>query len=86
MAYECEMSVASSVGKQPIVTNAVKAARQNVQQEAAHEFGSAERHGLDRRFPFSAIVFPAKRDASFIERNEALVGDGHPVGIAGQIG
>ena len=38
-AYVCEIAFSPGIGKQPIVANAVKAARQHVQQEAAHELG-----------------------------------------------
>ncbi|ALL69032.1 hypothetical protein K788_0004748 [Paraburkholderia caribensis MBA4] len=35
-----------TVGKQPVVADAVEAGRQHVEQEAAHEFAGIERHDL----------------------------------------
>lgn len=64
----------------------MKAIRQHVQQETAHEFAGGERHGLDWCPAFGTIVLPAERNTTFIERDEPLVGNGHPVGIARQIG
>ena len=52
LTYVREIFLAPGIGKQPIVANAVKAAWQNMQQEAAHEFGGGKCHGLNRRAPF----------------------------------
>ena len=60
--------------------------RQNVQQEAAHELVGTERHRLVARLPRGAVILPAEGDAAFIEREQPLVRDRHPVGVAGQIG
>jgi len=56
-----------------------------MQQEAAHEFASAEDHGLVFGLSLGAIVLPLEGDAVLIHSDQPAVGDGYPVGIAGQI-
>jgi len=82
----CEMLPASGIGEQPVVANAVEAAGQNVQQEAAHELIGSECHRLVARLPGGAVVLAAEGDATCIERQQTLVGDRDPVRVAGQIG
>ncbi len=45
----------------------------------------AERHRLVARPSLGPVIFPAERDAMLIQGDESLVGNRHPVGIAGQI-
>ena len=62
-----EMLAAPGIGEQAVVANAVEAAGQNVQQEAAHELVGAERHRLVARLARGAVVLPAEGDAAFVE-------------------
>ena len=59
--------------------------RQQVQQEATHEFHGAERHGLVFGSALGAIVLPLEGDAARIQGDESAVGDRDPVGVAGQV-
>ena len=59
---------------------------QDMQQEAAHELLGAERHRLVARLALGAVVLPAEGDAALVECEQAAVGDGHAVRVAGQIG
>ena len=59
---------------------------QDVQEKAADELGGSKRHGLEPVAAFDAIVFPFEGDALVVERDEAAVGDGDTVGVAGEIG
>jgi hypothetical protein len=65
------------------VTDAVKAAGQHMQQEAAHEFPDLERHGLVLCLAFGAVVLPLVGDTVLAQGNEQAVGDGDPVGVTG---
>ena len=51
---------------------------------------AGKRHGLDPgvagSFASGAIILPAEGDAVIVEGDEAAVGDGDPVGVAGEIG
>ncbi|CAE6908220.1 hypothetical protein R69749_08506 [Paraburkholderia domus] len=82
LAYLREILPPHGIGEQAIVADAVEAAGQHVQQEAAHELVRAQGHGLVAGAPLRAIVLPAEGHAAFIERNEPLVGDGHAMRVA----
>jgi hypothetical protein len=73
------------IRKQPIVTDAVEATRQHVQQESTHELTGLERHGLVAGAPPGAVILPVEGHAAFIERDEALVGDGNACGTSGRV-
>jgi hypothetical protein len=51
---------AAPVGKRPIVTDALEATRQHVQQESAHELAGFQRHGLVAGAPPGAAILPMK--------------------------
>jgi hypothetical protein len=68
------------------VADAVEAARQHVQEKAADELGGVEHYGPEPVAAFDSIVLPLEGDARLVERDEARVGDGEPVGVAREIG
>ena len=55
-----DIVLAVGVGKQAVVTDAMKARGQHVQQEAAHELLGGQGHGFVARLAVGAVVFPAK--------------------------
>src|ERR1700720_3593065 len=63
----------------------MEACRQHVHEKAADELVSGERHHLIAFAPFEPVVLPLEGDALVIEREQAAVGDGDPVGVAGEI-
>ena len=81
----CDVLGTGTVGEQAVATDAVEAAWQHVDEEAADELGCGERHDLVPLAAFDAIVFVFERDASAVERDQPAVGDGDAVGIARQI-
>jgi hypothetical protein len=52
----------------------MKAGREHVQQEAAHELWGRERHGFVSRATLGTMVFPPERNAALVERDEPGVG------------
>jgi hypothetical protein len=54
-----------------------------VQEEAAQEFYCVESH--DALLVAMGIIAPAEADALAVEGSEAMVGDGHAVGVAAEI-
>jgi len=68
------------------MSDAVKAARQNVDQEAADELVGGQRHNMLALGPVAAIILVAERDAGLVEGDEAPVRYGDTVGIAREIG
>ena len=80
---EGEESGALAIGQEAEKADADKAARQDVEQEAAQELLRIERHGS--LLISVGIIFPAESNLVLLESHEAMVGDGDPMGIAGEI-
>ena len=69
--------------QQTVMTDALEATRQNVLQEAGDEFGARNVHG-----PFRAalrIAAHAQGHGVISDAEDALIGDGHSMGITTQI-
>jgi hypothetical protein len=65
------------------MAHTLKAARQSMQQKAPEAFHCIEGHDpLARAVP---VVFPAKGDLPLFQLQQAVVGDGHAIGVTGQI-
>jgi hypothetical protein len=77
-----EAGATHGVGEQTVVTDAMEAAGQHMQQEAAHELAGFTRHGLVAGASRCTVFLPAEGDAAFIECDQALVGDRDAVRIA----
>jgi hypothetical protein len=81
-----EVAVTDRVGEQPVVTNAVEAAGEHVEEEPADELVGTEGHGLVAVAAVDAVILPAEGDAALVAGDQPAVGDGDAVGIARQIG
>src|ERR1700756_3444722 len=66
--------------------DAVEAMWQDMEQEAADELVRRERQDALPLRTIAAVVFVAEADTGLVERKQALVGDGDPVGVAREIG
>ena len=82
-ASQCEQSGSVSAGEIAEVADADKAPGQHMLAKAAQELDSGESH--DALFIAMSIVFPSEAHAVPIEAEQALVADGHAVGIAAEI-
>jgi hypothetical protein len=80
---ERQESGAPPIGQEPERADADKATRQNVEQEAAQELLRIERHP-SFLIPVG-IILPAESNLVMFESHEAMVGDGHAMGVAGEI-
>lgn len=80
---ERQESRAPSIGQEPERSDANKTAGQDVEQEAAQELLRIERHP-SFLIPVG-IILPAKGNPVPVEGYEAVVGDGHAMGVAGEI-
>jgi hypothetical protein len=76
------LNLAGGTREQAVVANAVEAMRQDMEQEAADELVRCERHDTLPLRTIAAVVFVAEGDPGLVERNEALVRDGDPMGVA----
>ena len=86
LAGACDIFSAGRVGEQTIMADAVKAVGQDVQQEAADELVRIEGHDAVAGLAFAPVIFVFEADTLAIEGDEAGIGDGDAVGIAGEIG
>ena len=68
-----------------VITDTVKALWQDMHQEAADELVGVEPHQLVSLGTFDVVVLPLDGDAVVVERDQAPVGDGDAVDVAGEI-
>jgi hypothetical protein len=73
------------IRKQAVVADAMKAIRQHVKQEAAHELANGELHDLVLVVAILTIVLPAKTDMLVAEFEQPAVADGNAMGVARKI-
>src|SRR6266404_5686607 len=74
-----------AVGEQAVVTDAMEACWEDVEQEAAHELADVEAHDL-APMAVLAIVLPAETDMGRVEIEQTAVGDRDAMRIAREIG
>ena len=75
-----------AVGKQAVVTDAMEAGWEDVEQEAAHELAGVETHDLAPMTAVLAIVLPAETDMGRVKIEQTAVGDRDAMRIAREIG
>ena len=78
-----ESGFAAAVAEEPVVTDTLQSARQHVKQEAANELRRIELHHT--LYGFVAVVFPAERDVSISDIDQAIVRDGDAMRVTAQI-
>jgi hypothetical protein len=73
----------SPLSEKAVETNANESSRQGVKQETPQELFWRKRH---HSFLISvSIILPAESHLVLLEGDEAMIGDGHAVGVAGEI-
>src|SRR5262245_22979180 len=77
---------ANAIRQQAVVPDAVEALGQDVHEEAANELARLQRHGFVPVRAFEAVVLVFERDAVRVGGDQAAVGDGDALGVAGQVG
>ena len=80
---EGEGLTAAAVGEQSEVADLDEACGQDVEQEAADELDRVEGH--DAAAVVMSGISPAKAHLSVVKAEQPSVGDGHAVGVAGQV-
>ena len=75
-----------AVSEEAIVTDAVLASGQHVDQEPADKLCRSQRHGGVAARTFETIIFDAESDTARVETDQAAVGYCHPVRVTRQIG
>src|SRR5215468_3727851 len=74
---------ASTIREQAVVSDAVEALGQDVHEEPANELARLKRHGFVPVWAFDAVVLVFERDAVLVGGDQAAVGDGDAMGVAG---
>src|SRR6266478_3462523 len=77
---------AVAVGEEAIMSNAMEAGRQHVEQETPHELADVEAHDFALVITALPIVLPAETDEGLVEIEQAAVGDRDAMRIAREIG
>ena len=72
------------VGKETVVTDSLKSAGQNMEQETADEFVSFKRHRFE--LIMMTIVFPTECDLPVIHIQKPVIGNGDAMRIATKVG
>jgi len=85
-AGQCNVVGPVGVGEQAVVTDAMKPAGQDVDQEAADELVGVERHQLVVSIDLGPVILPLEGHALAVEGDEPAVGNGDPVGVARHVG
>jgi hypothetical protein len=70
---------------EPIMSDAVLAPWQNVEQEAADELCRRQRHGGLAASAFKTVILDLEGDAVLIKMDQPAVRNGNPVGITRQV-
>lgn len=73
-----------TIGKQTVMTNAMEAVGDGVQQEAADELMGIERHQL--LDAACSVILLSKGDVIAVHADKAGIGDGDAMGVATEIG
>jgi len=83
IAAERQLGGAVTVGEKSDVADSVEPVGHGVLQEATNEFVGRERH--DFGLAVLAVVFPGEANLVVLKPDQAAVGDGDAVGVAGEI-
>jgi hypothetical protein len=72
-----------AVSEEPVVTDALEATRQDVEEESAEEIDGVEVED----FSFAAVrgIAPSQPGNAVVHAEEAIVGEGNAVGVAGEV-
>lgn len=70
-----------AVSEEPVVTDAVLALWQNVDQEPADELCRRQRHGSVAARAVETVVFDAEGDTALVHTDQSAVGNGNAVRV-----
>ena len=68
------------------MADAVEAFGKDVDQEAPDEFMDRQGHDLVALDPLGSVVLPGEGDLVIVDADQPAVGDGDPMGVAGEVG
>src|ERR1700739_681046 len=85
-AGQCNNVRPGGIGEKAVVSDAVKAVGQDMDQEAADKLVGVERHKLVAGVAFGPVILPFESHALAVEGDEAAVGNSNPVRVGGPVG
>ena len=85
LAGACDVVGAGSLGEQAVVSDAVEALRQDMDEEATDELVCCERHHLVAIGAFDPIVLVLEADSAFVERDQDSEGGAYQVVSGAQL-
>jgi len=80
---ESQFVLAATVAEKTVVANALESVRQEVKQKAPDELKGGKRHGF--WLVVVAVILPLEGDLVFLDVAEAVVGNGHTVGVTANV-
>src|ERR1700730_9750061 len=80
---QCDVVGPVGIGEEAAVTDAVEPVGQHMDEEAADELVSVERHELVTGVALGPVILPFESHALAVEGDEPAVGNSDPVGVAG---
>jgi len=83
LSAEWQQAGTVAVGEETEVSDAHEASRQYVDQETAKKLHGRQRHCA--LLVAVGVVLPPESDLFAVEGEQAMVGDGYPMGIAAQV-
>ena len=83
LSAEGEFGVAVAAGEQTEMAYAMESGRQDMQQKATDKLRGGQCHRLEA--VLLAIVLPAEADEAVLDGQDAVVGEGHAVGVAAEV-
>ena len=83
MSAQRQTGSPKAIGEKAEVTDADEAFGQHVQKEAAQELGGAKSHLA--LLATVGVILPAEGDALLFEGQQAMIGNGHAMGVATEI-
>ena len=83
LSAEGEFGVAVAAGEETEMAYAMEGVRQDMHQEATDELRCGQRHRLEA--VLLTVVLPAEADEAVLNGQDAVVGEGHAVGVATEV-
>src|SRR5262252_5563984 len=84
-AGQCNIVRPGGIGEKAVVTDAVKAVGQDMDQEAADKLVGVERHQLVASVGLGPVILPFEGHALAVEGDEPAIGNSSPVCVAGKV-
>jgi hypothetical protein len=83
LAAKGELGFPVAMAQKAVVTDALKTVGEDMEQEAANEFFGFQGHGF--LLVVMPIIFPLEGDLAVLDAKQAVIGDGHAMGVPAEV-